>query len=160
MPAGLYKQDFLLWTEEQARLLRRVASGERSAAAAVDWASVIEELEGVARSDIRACRSLLRAAMEHLLKLHAWPGDRSARHWANEARAALDDAREAFSPSMRRHISLRREYSRAAGSAEAAQGASGPPRPWPDACPWALDGLLDEEAEVPALAAMLGGSDA
>ena len=160
MPDGLYKQDFLLWTEEQARLLRRVAAGERSVNAAVDWASVIEELEGLARSDVRACRSLLRTAMEHLLKLHAWPGSRSARHWANEVQASLDDARDAFSPSMRQQINLRREYGRAAGNAGEAQGVSGLARPWPDACPWALDGLLDEEADVAALVAMLGGSDA
>ena len=160
MPDGLYEQDFLLWTEEQARLLRRVAAGEPGVNAAVDWANVIEELEGMARSDLRACRSLLRAAMEHLLKLHAWPYSRSARHWANEVRAFLDDARDAFSPSMQQRMDLGREYSRAAGAAGEAQDETGLPRPWPDACPWTLDDLLHEDADPLVLVARLGGRDA
>ena len=44
MPDGLYERDFVLWSEAQADLLRRLAAGER-VNAAVDWPNLIEEVE-------------------------------------------------------------------------------------------------------------------
>ena len=100
MPDGLYEQDALAWAEQQAALLRRLAAGE-GVNEAVDWANVIEEVQDVGLSELRACRSLLQQAMAHLLKLHAWPNSRTAGHWTVEAGALLDDAEQRFSPSMR-----------------------------------------------------------
>lgn len=40
MPDGLYEQDFLIWSETQVLLLRRLARGERINAL-VDWANLI-----------------------------------------------------------------------------------------------------------------------
>ncbi|HJS84839.1 MAG TPA: DUF29 family protein, partial [Acetobacteraceae bacterium] len=71
-PASLYEQDALAWSEQQAALLRRLAAGG-AVNAAVDWPHVIEEVQDVGLSELRACQSLLRQAMMHLLRLHAWP---------------------------------------------------------------------------------------
>ena len=159
MPDGLYERDILQWSEEQARLLQRLAAGE-SVNAAVDWANVIEGVQDVGVSSLKACESLLRQAMIHLLKLHAWPRSRSAGHWADEAAAFLDDARSWFSPAMRQRIDLGDGFRRAAKRVRRMSDRSGPPRPWPDACPWTLDDLLHEDADPLALVAMLGGSHA
>ena len=48
MADGLYETDIMSWSEDQAARLRRVAAGEVSPdGAGVDWANVIEEIEGV-----------------------------------------------------------------------------------------------------------------
>ncbi len=93
MPDGLYERDALAWAEQQAALLRRVAAGER-VNDAVDWAHVIEEVADVGLSELRACRSLLRQAMVHLLKLHAEPRSQAAAHWQGEVAGFLTDARD------------------------------------------------------------------
>ena len=59
MPDGLYERDAFAWSERQADLLRRLAAGER-VNEAVDWPYVIEEVQDLGLSELRACRSLLR----------------------------------------------------------------------------------------------------
>ena len=155
MPDELYERDALAWSEEQARLLQRLAAGEPGVNAAVDWPHVIEEVQDVGLSLLKACQSLLRQTLAHLLKLHAWPGSRSAGHWQDEAAAFLDDARDRFSPSMRQRIDLADEYGRALRRVRALTDDSGPPRSLPDACPLTLDDLLCRDADIRALAARL-----
>lgn len=148
MPDGLYDQDTLLWSEQQAELLRRLAAGER-VNDAVDWDNLIEEVQDVGQSQLRSCEGLLRQAMLHLLKLHAWPESRSAAHWRQETGTFLDDATLYFSPSMRQRINLEALYGKALRRAASATDDSGPARRLPDACPFTLDALLS--GEVPAL---------
>ena len=141
MPDGLYERDALAWAEQQASLLRRLAAGER-VNDAVDWPNVIEEVQDVGLSELRACRSLLRQALLHLLKLHAWPGSSAAAHWRDEVGAFLDDAAQRFTPSMRQRIELEELYAKALRRARETADATGEPRPLPDACPFRLDDLL------------------
>ncbi|MBV8524874.1 MAG: DUF29 family protein [Acetobacteraceae bacterium] len=42
---------------------------------------MIEEVQDVGLSELRACQSLLQQALVHLLKLHAWPDSPAAPHW-------------------------------------------------------------------------------
>ena len=160
MPDGLHERDILQWSEEQARLLRRVAAGEPGVNAAVDWANVIEEVRELGVSSPKACESLLMQAMIHLLKLHAWPGSRSAGHWRAEALSFMSGACRAFSPSMRQRLDMQDLYRDAARDVRNRSDDSGLPRPSPDACPFTPDDLLDRNADVHALAARLGGADA
>ena len=141
MPDGLYEHDALAWAEQQATLLRRLAAGER-VNDAVDWLHVIEEVQDVGLSELRACRSLLQQAMVHLLKLHAWPGTHSAAHWREEAGVFLDDAEQRFTPSMRQRIGLDALYAKALRRAPEATNDAGAPRSLPDSCPFTLDELL------------------
>ena len=150
MPDGLYERDALAWSERQADLLRRLAAGER-VNEKVDWPNVIDEVETVGRSELRSCESLLRQAMVHLLKLAAWPGGRAAAHWRGETIGFLADARRCFSPSMRQRIDLTDLYATALRQARAVTDDAGEPRPLPEACPFALDDLLDASADVKTL---------
>jgi hypothetical protein len=43
--SDLYEDDVLLWSEQQAELLRRHAAGERANDAALDWPNILEEIE-------------------------------------------------------------------------------------------------------------------
>ncbi len=148
MPDGLYEQDSLAWAEQQSGLLRRLAAGER-VNEAVDWPHVIEEIHDVGLSELRACKSLLRQCLSHLLKLHAWPNSQSTAGWTEEAYNFAADARDAFSPSMRQRIALSALYAEAVRRVERAVDASGVPQPMPNDCPFNLDDLL--AGDVPAL---------
>ncbi len=142
MPDGLYERDALAWAEQQAALLRRLAVGERLNEV-VDWPNVIEEVQDVGLSELRACQSLLEQAMAHLLKLHALPESQAAKHWRDEIRAFLHDAKRRFTSSMRQRIGLEDLYCEASGRAHAAAADLGlAPRRLPKACPFTLDELL------------------
>ena len=150
MPDGLYERDALAWAERQAGLLRRMAAGE-PVREGVDWAHVIEEVADVGLSELRACRSLLRQAMVHLLKLHAAPDSQAVEHWHSEVAGFLTDARDVFSPSMRQRIDLSELYADALYRAK----IGGRSRPSPEACPFVLDDLLAVRADVMGLVAKL-----
>ena len=154
MPDGLYERDALAWSEHQAALLRRLAAGERLNEA-VDWINVIEEVADVGLSELRTCRSLLRQAILHLLKLHAWPDSPASSHWRDEVGTFLADAEDRFAPSMRQRIALDELYSKALHLAQRATDASGEPRLWPEACPYGLDDLLAVQPDVLELVAKL-----
>jgi len=143
MPDDLYWDDTLLWSERQADLLRRLAAGER--VNDVDWEHVIEEIEDVGKAELRACTSLLRNALVHLLKLALSPGSDAAAHWRGEVRAFLADARRAFSPAMRQKIDLQEIHAEAIDIVEAADTTL------PSDCPFALDDLLGAHLDLDAL---------
>lgn len=152
MPDGLYERDALAWAEHQAALLRRLAAGERPSEA-IDWPNVIEEVADVGLSELRACRSLLRQALIHLLKLHAAPDSHAAAHWQGELAGFLTDARDAFSPSMRQRIDLAELYADALYRTGATPGSR--PNPPPAACPFTLDDLVALRPDLTRLTARL-----
>ena len=148
MPSDIY-EDVLLWSEEQAALLRRLAAGER-VNADIDWPALIEEVEGLGRSELRACESNLRQALVHLIKLARFP-EEAAAHWRGETATFLTEAQSCFSPSMRRKIDLNRIYKQARHLVDAAAEPGGSVGPLPDDCPVTLGELLLEGAEVRVL---------
>ncbi len=152
---GLYDRDILLWSEQQAELLRRLAAGER-VNDAVDWTNLIDEVESVGRSELNATESLIEVALRHLLLAHASPQPEPVQHWLAEAQAALDSARDRFSPSMAQRLRLTEKWRRAHRFAERKlQAMGGPSRPLPPACPYTLAELLAPEADIDALLARL-----
>lgn len=76
----LYDQDYALWLEKTIAQLREGALTD------VDLENLIEELEGMARSDQRALKSFLTRLFEHLLKLSYWDSEReyNRRGWKGE----------------------------------------------------------------------------
>src|SRR5947209_2529897 len=107
-----YETDIALWSEHQAALLRRVAAGER-VNDQVDWENVIEEIESVGRSEVKAVRSALLQALLHDLKAEAWPLSPYVDHWRAEAVRARGEAADDFTESMRAKIDLAAIYRRA-----------------------------------------------
>ncbi|MEN3028378.1 MAG: DUF29 domain-containing protein [Aquificaceae bacterium] len=58
----LYDKDFPLWAEINLELLREKLYD------LVDWENLLEEIEDMARSDLKACISHLAVILEHLYK--------------------------------------------------------------------------------------------
>jgi len=140
--SDLYQSDILVWSEDQAALLRRLAAGER-VNNLVDWENVIEEIESVGNEQLHAVSSLLAQAINHRLKSMAWPGARDA-DWRAEAERFAGDAADRFAPSLRQRLSLSQIYRRALRAVPATM--YGEPRPpLPAECPWSLDELLGSE---------------
>jgi len=101
----LYDADILLWSEQQAKLLRRVTAGERINDQ-VDWENVAEEIESVGRNELREVESLLVQALAYMLQAEAWPLSRDAAHWHAESRRFRGDAAARFTPAMRQRLDM------------------------------------------------------
>ncbi len=138
--SDLYDDDVLLWSERQAALLRRIAAGE-PVNERPDWPNIIEEVESVGRSDLRAVESLLLQALVHRLKAEAWPLSPTVPGWQAEARLFRAQARRAFAPSMRQRLDVPGLYADALRALpETLDGQ--PPQPIAAICPVTLDELL------------------
>ncbi len=152
--SSLYEYDVLAWADRQAALLRCLAVGDRPDEA-IDWPNVIEEIQDLGRSELRACKSLLRQALVHLIKLHIRTDDVAAAHWRGEVFGFLTDARQACSPSMRQLIDLQVLYEDALERVNVDYVGEGLPS-CPKCCPFLLDELLSGRAvDMPSLVAKL-----
>jgi len=142
----LYDADFVLWSEQQADRLRRLARGEQ--VNDVDWPNLVEEVEGLGKSATSAVRTLLLRALEHILKAAAWPEAPTVRKWLHEANVFLRDATFDWTRSMALHIDVDVLYERARERVCDLDFEEGPPGPLPDRCPVTLADLLAGDAKV------------
>jgi hypothetical protein len=141
-----YDTDILLWSENQADLLRRRAAGETVNDAEMDWPNIAEEIEDVGRSQLHSVESLLVQALRHMLKAEAWPLSREAPSWRADAIDFRRQARRRFAPSMQRRVDVPGLYADAlAALPETIDGQL----PVPVVCPVTLDELLGEPRERP-----------
>jgi hypothetical protein len=135
---SLYEHDFLLWLEEQARLLRQ-GMLER-----LDAVNLAEEIEDLGIGAKKAVKSNLVIVLLHLLK-HQFPPRRRSRSW----RASIVEHRQRLRDDFRTSPSLR-GYARevveeAYGDArERARAETGlPERMLPPNSPYTLEQVLD-----------------
>jgi Domain of unknown function DUF29 len=139
-----YDTDILTWSEHQAELLRRRAAGELVNDTDLDWPNIAEEIEAVGQSQVDQIESWLFQMAVHLLKAEAWPLSLAVPHWQGEARGFRAQARRKYRGSMAQKIDLPGIYA-AALQAIPDRMDDTPPLPVPDACPWTLDGLMNDE---------------
>jgi Domain of unknown function DUF29 len=133
--------DILIWSKEQAALLRRVAAGERFNDEGPDWDNIIEEIESVGREQLHAVESLLGQALRYMLKAEAWPLHRDAPTWRADAIDLRGQAANRFAPSMRQRIDVPKLYRRVLRALPDTMDGQ-PPLPVRQACPVTLDELL------------------
>jgi hypothetical protein len=101
-PSDLYDRDFVLWTEEQAALLRRAKGSNLP----LDWENLAEEIESLGKSDRREIRSQITRILRHLLKLAVSPATEPRVRWQStirDARVEIEGVLE-DSPSLRHEI--------------------------------------------------------
>ena len=100
--SDLYDEDFILWTEQQATLLRRRADGDLVNDAELDWRNLAEEIEAVGGNTRRELRNRLTRLLQHLLKWQYQPELRS-RSWRATVRTQRQEIEDllADNPSLR-----------------------------------------------------------
>ena len=79
MSKSLYEEDFVRWSEEQARIIRD--TGRAGANLPIDWENVAEEIESLGRSQRTELSNRLRLIITHLMKIEASPATDPKRGW-------------------------------------------------------------------------------
>ena len=98
----IHEQDFNLWVESQAIAIRN------RDVEAMDWDSLLEEIEDMGASQKRALRSYYYRLVEHILKLRDWDAEveRNRTKWRIEVsnfRRGIKDILE-DSPSLNNYL--------------------------------------------------------
>ncbi len=97
----LYHKDFPLWAEINLELLKEKAYD------LVDWENLLEEIEDMARSDLKTCISLLARILEHLYKWDNFRnlagGETAGYGWIK----SIENARRAINREFRKYPSLK-----------------------------------------------------
>ena len=142
-PAGdLYEDDFPLWAERQAALLRARRFDE------LDLDNLIEEVEDLSRRERKSIESSVETILEHFLKLAFSPTERPRRGWlvtvdkqrvklARELTATLRNHLEAELQAL--YAGLRRPVARQLEKDHV------PAHALPAVCPYGLDQILDPD---------------
>jgi hypothetical protein len=102
--AELYDQDFLLWTQEQAKLLREAA--ERRVNFPHDWNNLAEEIESLGKSQRSELRNRIGTIIEHLIKLAHSRAQEPRERWRETVRRSRREAELvlADNPSLRNEV--------------------------------------------------------
>jgi Domain of unknown function DUF29 len=135
--AAAYDEDFVAWTEEQARLLR---AGEF---ALLDTENLAEEMEDMGKSIRRELRNRLAVLMMHLLKWRYQPAYRSPS-WS----ATIREQREQIADLLDESPSLRtlpdRDLAKTYKSAitKAVRDTGLPETSFPTECPFTPEQIL------------------
>jgi Domain of unknown function DUF29 len=135
-----YDEDFFLWTQRQAALIR---AGQFEL---MDLEHVAEEIESLGISDRRQLRNRLEVLMMHLLKWQFQPMHRS-RSWRSTIRTQRGRIEQVLqeSPSLRREVAelSRKGYgtAREAGSAETGFATG----TFPKSLPYTPEQILDDD---------------
>jgi hypothetical protein len=137
-PADLYADDILLWSEQQADLLRRRAAN------ALDWDNLAEEIGDVGRSELHVVESLLTHALRHMPKAEAWPQHRDAPTWRADAIDFRRQAKRRFALSMRHRIDIAGLYADALAAMPETMDEL-PPLAVTPTCSVTLDEMLSDQ---------------
>ena len=138
--AALYERDYAAWLDEQAALLR---AGRTDA---LDLANLAEEIADMGIGQRDAVESNLIVVLKHLLKYQFQPARRS-RSWLS----SLDEHRrrlnKAFvrSPVLARHARIELAECYRHARRQAAHETALSAATFPEACPYSLEMILDEE---------------
>jgi len=150
--AALYDDDILLWSEQQAEVIRRLGAARRDLPNDFDVENVAEEIESVGRSELASVESFLRLLMLHLIKIVSVPSSPATLHWREEARNFGAEAFNRFAPSMAQRVNLEGAWRLACDQALATLDDHGDPLPaLPDKCPFAVENLVRQPIDLPWL---------
>jgi hypothetical protein len=139
----LYEEDFFVWSQKQASLLRARRFDE------LDLENLIEEVEDLGGALERSVRSRARAVMEHLLKLQHSPAKDPRLGWRETIRTQRSELLNDLTPSLRRHLadSLSDVYERARHDTEGLlrdHGEHAAADALPATCPYTLDQITGD----------------
>jgi hypothetical protein len=137
-----YDQDVILWSQEQARLLRARRFAE------LDIEHLADEIEDVGKSEKRDLASRMAVLLAHLLKWKSQPESRT-----NSRRTTINDQRRRIALAIKETPSLKAVmrvadwqegvWLDARCQARKEMGLTGDDLP--EACPWPMEQAVDPE---------------
>jgi Domain of unknown function DUF29 len=136
--ARLYDEDFYVWTEAQAELLRQRRFE------ALDLDNLIEEVEGLARAEKSSVLNNASIIIEHLLKLQYSPAQEPRNVWRASVREHRRRLRRDLTPRLRQILDaeLASLYGEVRDDTEALlrdYGEGAAASALPATCPYSLD---------------------
>jgi len=137
---SLYHEDFYLWTQRSAELLRAGKLEE------VDALHAAEEIEDMGKRDLNELNSRTQVLLMHLLKWHLQPEKRSPSWQATIVTQRIEiEALLRTSPSLRRWLGLELSgnYARAIKRTLPETGLGRDQ--FPAECPFTLEQILDDD---------------
>lgn len=138
--AALYEEDFYLWVERQADLLRKGRFRD------LDLAHLIEEVEDLGINLRNAITSRTRKIILHLLKLQYSPAVEPRAGWQESVGKQRDDLELELTPSLKRHLESELEKifqkARRRAADELARDRVTPDQ-LPSTCPYTLEQIID-----------------
>jgi hypothetical protein len=140
MTTPTYETDFYAWAQQQAQALR-----------AKDWAALdvdhlAEEVEDLRKTERRGVRSQLRLILSHLLKWRYQPDKRtdSWRSTIANGRVLVQEDLEDI-PSLAPELETLAAWAYPRARRDAAQETDLPLATFPEACPWTIAQVLNED---------------
>jgi len=141
-----YEEDFYAWALDQAERLRAQAALRPNEP--LDWENLAEEIEGLARSDWRACASLLEQILAHLLKLAFSTAEEPRGHWMAEVTTFRLRLQDILTRTLRNRLEaeLEQRYRNAVRilSFESARIEPGLAARLPASCPWSFEEVVGD----------------
>ena len=138
--ARLYDEDFLLWIEKTARLLRDGCVDE------LDIEHLAEEIEDMGSSQRLELESRLRVLLTHLLKW-GWQRDQRSNSWKATAANQRAELRALFrqSPSLKSQVPKVIAESYRDALRQASLETDLPGEKFPQRCPFTPEQILDDD---------------
>jgi hypothetical protein len=142
-PKELYEEDFYVWVQRQAELLRARRYDE------LDLEHLIEEVEDLGGAAKKSVRSRVRMIIEHLLKLQHSPAVDPRPGWRDTVRTQRNDLLDDLTPTLRRELEeeLEELYVRARQQAEGSlrdHGEHAAADALPESCPYTVDQITGD----------------
>jgi hypothetical protein len=154
--SALYDDDILLWSEQQAEIVRRLGRTRRDLPNEFDVENVAEEIESVGRSELASVETRIQNILVHLIKLFSEPDSPAAGHWRGEIFAFHSDLIRRYAPSMRQRINVEALWRSAREQTLLALQESDPiAAVLPEKAPFSLDDLIAERVDVRKLSETL-----
>jgi Domain of unknown function DUF29 len=139
--ATLYEEDFYLWVQRQADLLRQGRFRD------LDLPHLIEEVEGLGGSQRRDVFSRTQRILQHLLKLQFPTAVEPRAGWQQTIDDQRDELELVLTPTLRQELeqTLPERYARARRRAAKELARYGEPANLPLDCPYAVEQILDPD---------------
>lgn len=138
--SATYAADFNLWIQRTVQLLREHHWHE------IDLEHLIEEIEGLSKSEQRGIVSQLARLLLHLLKWQYQP-QRRTDSWLDsitDARTQIELAIE-DSPSLKNYAAEQLEQSYQRARRQAVKQTEKPLSVFPEKCPYSIDLVLEND---------------
>ena len=148
--SNLYDDDILLWSEQQAAVIRRLRETARGLPNELDIENVAEEIEGVGRSELATVQSFIRLILLHLIKLAVETDSAAAGHWQSEVTGFHSDLTHHYAASMRQRIGIDELWATARQQARSSADREAVGR-LPASCPFDIDDLVVRPIDVAGL---------